>query len=151
MKQIIKMIVALCVPLVFASCASQVSTKSSLITTVYIAQKREVMTSYAKAVKGMEHYTVDAKQWTKNRVMVKYDPAGLLMGSATVQADFSIKSGLTGDGRKATGVEVIYTDVTPFFSQDSTFSGADIIDRVKSALNDYMDYKGIKYYRIKAN
>jgi hypothetical protein len=144
--KIIKIFFALCLCLGLFACASQITTRSSLTTTVYLADKATIMDSYIKVIQSLDHYMIKLK--TENRLDVKYSHPSIVMGSATVKTDFIEKTGLTSEGKQVTGVDIVYTDITPLFSQDTTFSGADIIDRIRIAFNNYMKFKGIKYYVI---
>ena len=128
------------------SCASQITTANSLITTVYGAKQSEMMESLKKVVGSMENYYLIPR--SENEVIVQYDPSNPVMGSASVLISFVLASGLKSDGGSVTGIELVYTDVTPFLSQDTTFSGADLIDRLKSPLDDYLHFKGIQNYQI---
>jgi hypothetical protein len=128
------------------SCASQITTANSLITTVYVAKQSEVMESLKKVVGSMENYYLIPKN--KNEIIVQYDPSNPVMGSASVLISFVLASGLKSDGESVTGIELVYTDVTPLLSQDTTFSGADLIDRLKSPLDDYLHFKRIQKYQI---
>lgn len=145
MKTLIAAVTALIV-LSASACTSQITTENSLVTTVYLTEKSTLMEDFAKVAQSMDKYEINSI--SDNQIEVMYDPDGLLMGSATVQADFKIKSGLTKDGRSVTGVEIIYTDVTGLFSQDTAFGGADIIDRLTYSINEYMEFKEVKYLRV---
>jgi hypothetical protein len=61
------------------------------------------------------------------------------MGSASVRVKFIVAYRLTKSQKSLKGIGIVYRDVTPFFSQDTTFSGVDIIDRIKVSFDDYMD------------
>jgi len=132
--------------LLASACTSQITTENTLITTLYLAEKPTVMADYEKVIQSMDKYEI--KSSSENQILVKYDPDGLLMGSASVQADFNITSGLTIDGLRTTGVEIIYTDMTGFWSQDTSFGGADIIDRITSSVNEYMKFKEVEYLQV---
>ena len=146
MKGVMKIISAACIVSLLTACISQITTKNSLISSVYVAKQSEVVDAFVKVVHGMENYSINFK--TGDVAIVKYNPPGLFMGSASVRVNFAIASGMTSDGQNVTGTELVYTDVTPLMSQDTTFSGADIIVRLKSSFDEYMEFEGVKQYRI---
>ena len=146
MKFIIQSMAAILVAFSVSACTSQITTESSLITTLYVEEQPAVMEAFKEVVQSMDKYEI--KSSSPSQIVVKYDPDGLLMGSAKVQVDFQVSSGFTSDGRTIKGVEITYTDVTGLFSQDSAFDGADIIDRLTFALNEYMDFKEVKHARV---
>lgn len=146
MKFIIQSMAAILVAFSVSACTSQITTESSLITTLYVENQPTLMEDFKKVAQSMDKYEI--KSSSPSQIVVRYDPDGLLMGSATVKADFQVSSGFTSDGRPVTGVEIIYTDATALFSQDTSFGGADIIDRLTFALNEYMDFKEVEYARV---
>lgn len=129
-----------------SSCSSQISTENSLITTIYMAEESELNKDLQTVVEGLENYSIIFE--SPSEAIVNYDPSNILMGSASVRVDFIVATGLTMSQKKFKGIELVYRDITPFFSQDTTFSGADIIDRIKNSFNDYMDFKGVIYKKV---
>ena len=111
-----------------------------------MVEKSELAKDLETVVNSLENYSITFK--SANEAVVNYDPSNLLMGSASVRVNFFVATGLTSTQKKLDGIELVYRDVTPFFSQDTTFSGADIIDRIKNSFNDYMDYKGVIYEKV---
>jgi hypothetical protein len=146
MSNTIKFIYIIVISLCISSCASQVSTKNSLITTIYTADKSELTRDLQTVINGLENYSITFN--SADEAVVNYDPSNLLMGSASVSVKFIVASGLTKTQKSLKGIELVYRDVTPLFSQDTTFSGADVIDRIKISFDDYMDYKGVTYEKV---
>lgn len=129
-----------------SSCASQISTENSLITTIYMVEKSELTKDIQTVVNGLENYSITFK--SSDEAVINYDPSNILMGSASVRVNFIVATGLTKTQKSLRGIELVYRDITPFYSQDTTFSGADIIDRINNSFNDYMDFKGVIYKKV---
>lgn len=139
--------VCVCLALLLAGCASRITTSNSLVTSVCEATQQEMLSSLREVVGGMNNYKFTAKSQTE--ALVKYDPSNPIMGSATVEVRATQASGMTNTGEKVSGVEFVYTDVTSFMSQDSSFGGGDIISRIKSAFDEYAEFKGISCTTVK--
>lgn len=121
-------------------CASQITTSNSVITTVCEAQPADMMGMLREVVGGMKNYRFTLESPTTARV--KYNPSNPIMGSATVQVRALQATGMDKAGQRVTGVELTYTDVTPFLSQDTAFGGGDIIGQLKSAVAEYAEFEG---------
>jgi hypothetical protein len=123
------------------SCASQITTSNSILTTVCETSESEMIGSLREVVVGMKNYKFTAKSQTE--ALVKYNPSNPIMGSATVQVRASPASGLTKEGKRLSGVEFVYTDVTPLMSQDTSFGGGEIISLLKSSFDELAQFKDI--------
>jgi hypothetical protein len=146
MSNIVKFIYIVVISLSISSCASQVSTENSLIATIYTADKSELTSNLKTVVNGLENYSITFN--SADEAVINYDPSNILMGSASVRVNLIVAYGLTKTQKNLKGIELVYRDITPFYSQDTTFSGADIIDRIKNSFDDYMDFKGIAYEKV---
>ena len=100
-----------------------------------------------EVVAGMKNYKFTSKSQTE--ALIKYNPSNPMMGSATVQVRVSQSAGMTKEGKQLTGTELVYTDVTPLMSQDTSFGGGDIINQLKSSFNEYAQFKGMSCTTVK--
>ena len=128
-------------------CASQITTANSVITTACQATAPQMMDLLREAVGGMAHYKFTAQSATEAKV--KYNPANPLMGSATIQVRALQATGTSKEGQRVTGVELIYTDITPLMSQDTAFGGGDIISQLKTAVSENAEFQGVACTPIK--
>jgi hypothetical protein len=136
-----------CIIPLAAGCASQITTANSVITTICQTTQPVMMNLLREVVAGMNNYKLTQKSQTD--AIVKYNPSNPLMGSATVQVRASQAAGMTKEGEQLTGIELIYTDVTPLMSQDTSFGGEDIISQLKSAVDEYTKFHGITCKTVK--
>ena len=130
-----------------AGCASQITTANSIITTACQATAPEMIDLLREVVGGMNHYKFTAQSATEGKV--KYNPANPLMGSATIQVRALQAIGMSKEGQRVTGAELIYTDVTPLMSQDTAFGGGDIISQLKTAVSENAEFHGVACTTIK--
>lgn len=130
-----------------SGCASQISTSNKLVTTIYNEQSDILVANFQETVSSMDNYTIESSD--NNILYVEYDPANIMMGSAKVKVEFREVDGMTKAGERVNGIELVYTDITSFFSQDTTFSGADIIDRINQSFVDLASYKEIEHFTVK--
>ena len=135
------LVAAVFLALLTSGCASQISTSNAVITTVCEVQQADMLGTLREVVAGMRNYSYTPKSATV--ALVKYDPSGPLMGSATIQVQASPASGLTREGQRVTGFELVYTDVTPLMSQDTSFGGGEIIALLKSSFDELAQFKGM--------
>jgi hypothetical protein len=138
---IFKAAVSVALACLVAGCASQITTANSVVTTVCDTSQPAMMASLREVVGGMNHYRFTAQSETD--ALVKYDPSNPVMGSATIRVHVAQASGTTREGQRLGGVELIYTDVTPLMSQDTSFGGGDIINQLKSAVDEYAKFQGL--------
>lgn len=132
---------------VLAGCASQITTSNSLVSTIYKVDKKELMQRYEEVILSLDNYSIRSK--TNGQIVVEFaPPPRLVMGTGRVRAEFASETGIRNDGKEESGVNIVYTDITPFFSQDTSFTGADVIVQIKSALEGYLDFKKIEYHQV---
>lgn len=137
----IPLVAATLLALLTSGCASQITTSNSVITTVCEVPQADMLGTMREVVAGMRNYTYKPKSATA--ASVKYNPSNPMMGSATVQVQASPASGLSKEGQRVTGFELVYTDVTPLMSQDTAFGGGDIIALLKSSFDELAQFKGM--------
>jgi len=122
---------------------SDISTKSSAVTTAYSAEPEAVMLALEAVSKSKADYQYSVSGPTEARIV--YNPKGIMNSHATVEVKASSVSGTNQRGEKVTGTKLMFKDVTAWLLADVSFSGMDVARELESGLKEYMQFKGVKF------
>lgn len=129
-------------------CASTqpISSESSRFAEIYMTDTATALSLVDTALSGMKGYTIQDRG--HNFLVVKYDPGGVFMGSATMKVSSNTVKGRDGDGNIKVGSELLFVDMTPWYSEDTSFTGANIISLLEKQVQKAANFKKIPFFTI---
>jgi hypothetical protein len=109
---------------------------------LYLTDPDTMRSILIETIDAMDDYEV--KNTTSNMVTAFYNPTNPFFGSATIDIVITPASGRTYEGDTVRGMELIMIDKTRWFSEDTSFSAADIMSLIKGNVKKAAEFSKIE-------
>ena len=118
-----------------------ITTNNDRYADLYLADSEKTMSLVMSALSGMKGYTV--LESNRYFIKIKYDPGGVLSGSATIDVSTLSATGRSRNNEMIKGTELVFTNKTAWYSDDPSFNGGNIIGIVEKQVRKAADFQGI--------
>lgn len=136
--------------LLMAGCMTPpISTFNSSYGKLYLTDTSKLMEIITNTVRGMKGYSIAEQQ--NSYLTIRYDPSNPFFGSATIKMQLLSSEGYDINNQKHTGIEIIMTDMTRWYSEDTSFSAGDIIAVLINQVEQSITYHKIDSVSISKN
>ena len=137
--------------LLMAGCMTHpISTFNSSYGKLYLTDASKLMEIITNTIRGMKGYRI-VEQKNSSYLTVRYDPSNPFFGSATIKMQLLSSEGLDINNQKHTGIEIIMTDTTRWYSEDTSFSAGDIMAVLINQVEQSITYHKIDSVSISKN